>query len=131
MAAQSVRVAARAFLVTRVAVWISGAAAAHWAGLSNRAHDFDPLGVTHGFGSLGDVLLAPAARWDRVWYIAIADHGYLDTTHAAFFPLYPLLARVTGLLFGEALVGGLLDSFAAPIAGLAALHGLTVIELGS
>ena len=128
--ARSFRLAARAFLLTRLPVWISGMAAAHWAGLSNRAGDFDPLGVTRGFGALGDVLLAPAARWDSVWYVGIADHGYPDTTHAAFFPLYPFLARAVGLVFGSALVGGLVVSCAATVVGLAALHRLALLELG-
>ena len=41
-----------------------------------------------------DPLLAPLARWDAVWYLAIADSGYGGSdARAAFFPLYPLLVR--------------------------------------
>jgi hypothetical protein len=127
--ADSLRVAARAFMFTRAAVWVCGMAAAHWAGLSVRAPAFDPLGLTRGFGSFGDVLLAPAARWDTVWYVTIADHGYSDTTHAAFFPLYPFASRALGVVFGSALVGGLVVSFAASIVALALLHRLVLVEL--
>src|SRR5438874_10840403 len=102
-------------------------AAAHWAGLSNRAGDFDPLGLTRGFGSLGDVLIAPAARWDAVWYVTIANHGYADTTHAAFFPLYPFLARALGAPAGSALIGGIGVPCSASVAGLAALHRLAPV----
>lgn len=106
-----------------------GVASVQVAGLSNRAADFDPLGLTSGFGSLGDLLVAPAARWDATWYLQIAHDGYLDTTHAAFFPLYPFLARAIGAPFSSALVGGILVSFAASVVALAALHRLALIEV--
>lgn len=105
--------------------------AVHFAGLSDRADDFDPTGLTSGFGSFGDVLVAPAARWDTTWFLQIANDGYVDTTHAAFFPLYPFLARAAGLVFGSALVGGVLVSFACGVAALAVLHRLTALELGA
>ncbi|HVW18581.1 MAG TPA: mannosyltransferase family protein, partial [Solirubrobacteraceae bacterium] len=115
--------AAAALLATRVVVWAAGMGAVHFAGLSSRARDFDPRGLTSGFGSLGDLLLAPAARWDATWYLTIAHDGYRgDPARAAFFPLYPLLARGA--------VGGVLVSFVASWLGLAALHRLTAIELG-
>ena len=37
---------------------------------------FNPPGVTRGFGWLGDLLAAPAARWDAAWYLVIAHYGY-------------------------------------------------------
>jgi hypothetical protein len=126
----SFRLAALAFLATRLVVWVTAMLAVHFAGLSNRADDFDPTGLTSGFGSFADVLVAPAARWDATWFLQIAHDGYVDTTHAAFFPLYPFLARAVGLLFGSALVGGIVVSFAAGIVALAVLHRLAVLELG-
>ncbi len=57
---------------------------------------FDPPGVTRGFGWLGDLLAAPAARWDSAWYLVIAHYGYrpelgsYTSARDAFFPLYPL-----------------------------------------
>jgi hypothetical protein len=125
----SLRLGAAAFLVTRAVVWVAGMLAVHLAGLSNRAADFDPAGLTSGFGSFGDVLVAPAARWDATWYLQIADHGYADTTHAAFFPLYPFLARVAGAPLHSSLAGGVLVSFAAGVAALALLHRLALLHL--
>ncbi len=126
----SLRLAATALLVTRAVVWLAGMASAHWAGVSRNAQVFDPAGLTGGFGPVGDLLVAPAARWDATWYLQIAHDGYLDTTHAAFFPLYPLLARAGGAALGSALAGGMLVSFLAAVAGLAALHRLATLELG-
>ena len=103
-------------------LWAAAIAAVEIAGISSRAADFDPAGLTRPYGSLGNLLLAPAARWDSVWYLSIAHHGYVDATHTAFFPLYPLLAR--------GVIGGLLLSFAASLLGLAALHRLGRLELG-
>ncbi|MFL5845638.1 MAG: mannosyltransferase family protein [Solirubrobacteraceae bacterium] len=127
----SLRLAAAAFFVTRAAVWLVAMVSVHVAGVSARATDFDPAGLTRGFGSLGDVLVAPAARWDTTWYLQIAHDGYADTTHAAFFPLYPFLARAVGLVFGSALIGGILVSFAAGVVALALLHRLALLELGA
>lgn len=105
--------------------------AVHYAGLSDRAGDFDPTGLTSGFGSFADVLVAPAARWDTTWYLQIAHDGYVDTTHAAFFPLYPFLARAVGAVFGSALLGGVLVSFAAGVAALMLLHRLALLDLSA
>jgi len=127
----SFRLAALAFLLTRAFVWVVAMLAVRFAGLSDRARDFDRFGLTSGFGAFGDVLVAPAARWDATWFLEIANDGYVDTTHAAFFPLYPFLARATGLVFGSALVGGVIVSFAAGIVGLAVLHRLAALELGA
>lgn len=103
-------------------MWVVGIVAVKVAGLSGRASDFDPAGLTHPYGELGNLLLAPAARWDSVWYLSIAHDGYADGTRAAFFPLYPLLAR--------GVVGGILVSALAAAAALAALHRLGRLELG-
>src|ERR1700722_17142952 len=37
---------------------------------------FNPPGVTRGFGTVGDVLAAPVARWDSAWYLVINHYGY-------------------------------------------------------
>lgn len=131
MAAEGTRVALAAFLVTRAAVWAVAVAAVELRGLSGRARDFDPAGLTSGFGRLGDLLVAPAARWDAVWFLDIAREGYGgDPLRPAFFPLYPFLARAAGEPFGSALVGGLVVSFAAGFVALVLLHRLAVLEIG-
>ena len=96
------------------------------------ADKFDDPALTH---ALADPVLAPLARWDSVWYLRIADSGYGDSApRAAFFPLYPLLVRGVGTLFGGShgalLAAAFLVSLAAFLAALVLLHRLTELELG-
>jgi hypothetical protein len=91
---------------------------------------FDPAGLTVPFGQLGNLLVSPAARWDSVWYLAIARDGYDQHSKTAFFPLYPLLAQAVGLPFGSALVGGIVVSCACFLAALTVLGRLAELELG-
>jgi Mannosyltransferase (PIG-V) len=122
-----------AFLLSRLIVWAAGLGAiAIWGLQTEHRVAFDPAGVTRPFGAVGDVLVAPAARWDSVWYLSIADSGYgHGSDRAAFFPLYPLLLRVGGRLCGSPLVAGLVLSCVCFLVALALLHRLTAIELGA
>jgi hypothetical protein len=122
-----------ALWVSRLVVWAAGAAAAALWGLSARAAAFDPGEVTRPFGPVGDALVAPLARWDSVWYLAIANDGYPpdDARRAAFFPLYPLLVRAGSWVIGSPLVAGALVSLACFGLALVLLHRLTVLELGA
>src|SRR3954470_19061362 len=79
----SLALAGGALLATRLVVWAAGMVAAGVFGLSSRATDFDPEGLTRGFGGAGDLLVGPAARWDSVWYLDIAGHGYRQGVSAA------------------------------------------------
>lgn len=116
-------------MVSRVLVVASSATSAAVFGLSGRAPDFDPGGVTSPFGALADDLVAPFARWDSVWFLAIADGGYGDELgRPAFFPLYPLLARAFGLPLGSSLLGGIVVSSLAFVVALAVLHRLALLE---
>src|SRR4051812_3970215 len=76
------------------------------------------------------LLVAPAVPWDAGHYVAIADHGYDDPKRAAFFPLYPLLARAVGAPLGSSLWGAVLVALAALAAGLYFLHRLVALEVG-
>src|SRR5688500_15188516 len=106
----AVRDAWRALWTTRLVVWIAGVAAVAFFGTdAHNETSYDAAAITRPFGSLGDALVAPAARWDSVWYLQIAAGGY-DDQRAAFFPLYPLLAKAGGALFGSALVAGVVIS---------------------
>ena len=96
------------------------------------ADKFDEPALT---APLAEPLLAPLARWDSVWYLTIADSGYRESApRAAFFPLYPLLIRSIGTLFGGSeaalLVAAYLVSLAAFVAALALLYKLVVLERG-
>jgi hypothetical protein len=121
----------RAFWISRVLVWAAGLGAiAVWGIHQTHKVAFDPTGVTRPFGAFGDLLVAPAARWDSVWFLDIAHDGYGGGgDRAAFFPLYPLAVKVVGLL-GSPLLAGIALSMAAFVAGMAVLHRLAVIELG-
>lgn len=104
---------------------------------ADNARRFDAPALTHPLGGLGDILLSPLARWDSVWYLAIANHGYGATgsPRTAFFPLYPLLSRGLGELGGGSraavLVAAYAVSLGALLGALYLLHRLTELELGS
>lgn len=120
----------RAFWLSRLLVLAAGVVAAAAFGFSARADDFDPAGVTIGLGDVGDLLVAPFARWDSVWFLAIAGDGYDGGARAAFFPLYPLLVGGVGTVLGSDLVAGVLVSLVAMLAALVALHRLVSLDFG-
>src|SRR4051795_6637503 len=125
--------AQRAFWVSRLLVWAVGAGAAALWGLSARTTLFDPGAVTRPFGPAANALAAPFARWDSVWYLAIANDGYPadDPRRAAFFPLYPLLVRAANTVVGAPIVAGTLVSVGCFLVALVLLHRLTALELGA
>ena len=120
--------ALRALWISRLLVLAAGVVSVLVFGLSGREADFDPAGLTAPFGETGDLLAAPFARWDSVWYLAIADDGYGGEAREAFFPLYPLLIWLAGLAAGSALVGGVLVSTACLGGALVLLHRLVAID---
>jgi mannosyltransferase PIG-V len=135
---EAVRAAVRIGVSTRLAVLLVAIFAALSFGPASgglareNADKFDDPALTH---AIADPLLAPLARWDSVWYLRIANSGYQDSApRAAFFPLYPLLVRSVGTLFGGSnaalLVAAYLVSLTAFIAALVLLHRLTELELG-
>jgi hypothetical protein len=91
---------------------------------------FDPASLTAPFGYFGNLLAAPFARWDSVWYLAIAQGGYdHEVTRTAFFPIYPLLLRGVGLVIGSDLIAGVLVSLVAFWVALILLYRLASLEL--
>lgn len=70
-------------------------------------------------------------RWDALWYLRIAAHGYSPTdTSAAFFPVYPLLVRVFSFLTGgHPLAGAFIVANAAALAAFVVVYLLTKHEL--
>ena len=127
-AGAALRDAWRALWISRLLVWAAAIAAVVLFGLSDRAADFDPAGLTTPFGATGDALAAPIGRWDSVWFLAIADGGYDGGAREAFFPLYPLLVRVAGAPLGSALIGGALLSTALLGGALVLLHRLVSLD---
>jgi len=121
----------RWFALSRLLIWFVGCTAV--AALSTATlnlHQYDPAGISTSFGQVGNVLSAPAVRWDAIWYLQIAEHGYRTAQDAGFLPLYPLLIRIGSLFTGSAVVAGILISLAALFVGLEIIRRLTELELG-
>src|SRR5215208_859058 len=128
---ESWAVAWRALLASRVVVLVAGALAAGVLGLDPRHTGFDPAGITTPYGALGDALLAPFARWDTTWFVAIAHDGYGDGAREAFFPLYPLLLAIGDVVTGgQVVLAGIALSTAFAAVALTVLHRLVALDYG-
>jgi Mannosyltransferase (PIG-V) len=132
----AVRDSWRALWSSRLLVWVAGMSAVLALGDGPVRNAFNPPGVTRGFGWLGDLLAAPAARWDGAWYLVIAHYGYrpdlsaFTSSRTAFFPLYPLgLSAIAHTGMPPILAGVLLSTVALTVA-LYGIHRLTTLELG-
>jgi hypothetical protein len=121
-----------AFWSSRAIVWGAGMAAVlifGWA--SETSARLTPLYTTLPYtDSFANLLVAPAARFDAAWYLAIANHGYEVGGRAAFFPVFPGLVRVGGELVGSPLIAGILISSGCGLAGLYFLHRLVALDFG-
>jgi hypothetical protein len=69
-------------------------------------------------------------RWDAVWYLQIAQHGYQTAREAAFYPLYPIAMRGLSWMTGSLVTSGLLISFVGCMVGLVIVKKLAELELG-
>jgi hypothetical protein len=110
------------FAVAPLATYLLGIRPASWALRYPRRAE-----VFHGV--LGHVL-NPWAHWDGVWFIKIAVNGYAGNDGSvAFFPLFPLLLRWTGVLFGNNLVvTGIVVSTAFYLVAMALLYRLVAAD---
>ena len=117
----------RTLVATRGLVWAVSVLAVLRLGFEPTAQA--PADV-RPFGWLGSLLTLPATPWDAGHYVAIADRGYDEPLRAAFFPLYPLLARAAGAPLGSPLLGALLVALAAFAVALYLLHRLVALEAG-
>lgn len=131
----AVRESWRALWTSRLLVWAAGVGTVLTLGYGPTRGAFNPPGVTRGFGWLGNLLAAPAARWDSAWYLVIAHYGYrpdlgvYTASRTAFFPLYPLGLRAITWLGSPPVLAGVLLSIAALAAALYGIHRLTTLEL--
>jgi hypothetical protein len=128
----------RALWVSRLIVLAAGVGAVVAFGVGRARSAFDPAGMTSGFGWLGNLLVAPVARWDAVWYLVIARYGYRPElasfgtgSRAAFFPLYPLGVRALSEVGAPPIAAGVALSLVALAAALYGIHRLSTLELGS
>ena len=120
------------FVWSRAAIW-AAALFALFVFEPNRhplaAHWDDPS-VTRDLGAVTDVW----ARWDSVFFLRIAEHGYehLARSATAFFPLYPAAVGLLGrLLLGHYVLAGILVSLAAGLGSFVLLHRLAEGRLGA
>jgi hypothetical protein len=120
------------FLWSRVAIWAT-ALFAFLVFEPNRhpeAARWDDPSVTRDLGWVTDVW----ARWDSVWFLRIAEHGYgsLEGAAAAFYPLYPATVGLLGrAFFGHYVLAGIVVSLAASLTAFFLLHDLAERKLGA
>lgn len=116
----------RAVVGSRLIVWAAGLIALAIFGHNAMAVSvLDPNGATAPFHTAAaNFVLAPAARWDSVWYLQIAHAGYFSPQSSAMFPLYPLLISIGTLVLRSELVVGLAVSLAAMTTALYILDRL-------
>jgi hypothetical protein len=90
------------WLITRVSL-------SAWAALCSLSYPRSPLEQKiplwppgHPFGAwLARALLAPWDRWDVEHFLKIATQGYrVDDGSLSFHPLYPILGKLVGVVFG-------------------------------
>jgi hypothetical protein len=125
-------VAWQALWPSRLVVLVAGVVGVVSFGQAPGAASFDPTRLTAPFGYLGNLLVSPFARWDSVWYLAIAHGGYdHQLARTEFFPLYPLLMRWLGVVVGSELVAGIVISCLAFGVALVLLYRLAALELGA
>jgi Mannosyltransferase (PIG-V) len=115
------------FLWSRAAIWLAAIFAFLWFEPNrhpNAARWDSPL--LHELGYATDVW----ARWDSVFFLRIAEHGY-DDASAAFGPLYPGLVWLVGhLFFGQYVLAGITVSLAAALGSFVLLYRLAEERLG-
>ena len=122
----------RVLLASRLLIWVVGCLAVLLLGTSAAARQrFDPSRLSQSLGTLGNVLSATVVRWDAIWYLQIAHHGYQTLPATRFFPVFPLLIAAGAGLAGSAWVAGLLISVLASIVGFELVRRLTELELGA
>jgi Mannosyltransferase (PIG-V) len=116
------------FLWSRAAIWIGAIFAFLWFEPNrhpNAARWDSPLIHDLGYGT--DIW----ARWDSVFFVRIAEHGY-DKASAAFGPLYPGLVSALGhVFFGHYVLAGIVVSLAAALGAFVLLHRIAEERLGA
>jgi hypothetical protein len=118
------------FVWTRAAIW-AAALFSLFVFVPNRhprADVWDIPSLTHDLGAVTDVW----ARWDSVWFLGIAEHGYARAGSAAFYPLYPGAVGLVGrVLFGHYVLAGIIVSLAAAFGAFLLLYRIGEARLGA
>lgn len=128
----ALRASWQAVWTSRLTVTLAGVLGVLSFGRAPGSQAYDPQRLTAPFGYFGNLLVAPFARWDSVWYLAVAHGGYgHQLARTEFFPLYPLLIRAVGTMTGSELVAGILISLVSFGVALVLLYRLAALELGA
>lgn len=118
------------FVWSRAAIW-AAALFALFVFEPNRhplADHWDDPSVTRDLGALTDVW----ARWDSVWFLGIAEHGYARAGSAAFYPLYPGAVGLVGrVFFGHYVLAGIVVSLGAAFGAFLLLYRIGEERLGA
>lgn len=124
-------VALRAIIGSRLIIWGFGLGALAIFGKNVVSVGMnDPFRFTEPFrAASANLLFAPTARWDSVWYLDIARAGYFSRTSSSYFPLYPLLMHAGATVFGSYLVVGVLISIGSALVALYLLYLLARLDL--
>ncbi len=129
---EALRVVLAAFLSSRAVVWAAGIATVLLFGWKpGTVARLDPDHLTSPFSqTIGNLLVAPATRWDSVWYLSIARTGYAHAARTVFFPLYPGLVSFGGSFVGNSFyaVVGIAVSCGCSIGALYLLYRLVSLE---
>jgi hypothetical protein len=116
------------YVWSRAVTWLGAIFAFYWfePNRNPRAGRWDsPL--IHDLGSFTDIW----ARWDSVFFVRIAEHGY-DNASAAFYPLYPGLVALLGrVFFGHYVLAGIVVSLAAALGAFVLLYQIAEERLGA
>ncbi len=114
--------AAAAFLAGRAAVWVVAILVTLVVPADRALERAGGGAVSSGVGHMFDLW----ARWDSVWFVRIAEHGYARPPEAAAFsPLYPgLLAAGGRLAGGRYVLAGIAFSLVCAAAAAALLYRL-------
>ncbi len=109
------------------------------AGLALLVNVWFPLAQPEQFTVFGhtDLFWDAFARYDSGWYIPIARLGYDyvpgGRSNIAYFPVYPLLVRYVGRLFGpqpsDFFLGGIVVSWTMFIGAMVVLYKLARLDL--
>lgn len=112
-----------------IALWIATRAALLLFTLFSVAFRLGPQAP--GAAVTPRALALPWERWDALWYLGIAQHGYSSAQATAFFPLYPLLIRATTFAIGgHWLAAGLIVANLGTLGGFVGLALLAAHEAG-
>ena len=119
-----------AVLASRLLVWLVAMPVALVADYSFWRERSDPTNMTGKLGDVGEILGAPAFRWDSVYYVQIAQDGYTQLKQAGFFPLYPYVVGIVDTVTRSTVVAGVLVSLVGFAAGLWLFERLAILETG-